>query len=51
MLNDLPVMRLVMQSNDCAEVFEGGYIASTGVKGRDWKFVLSLRCFSGQLMS
>lgn len=51
MLNDLSVVCFVMKGNDCAEVFEGSCIALAIINEAEHLFVLSLRCFSGQLIS
>jgi hypothetical protein len=42
MLNDLSIMCFVMESNDCAEVFESGYATLAGaVRGRAGTYSVS----------
>jgi hypothetical protein len=42
MLNDLSVMCFVVESNDCAEVFESGYATLVGVgRGRAGTYSVS----------
>jgi hypothetical protein len=51
MLNDLLIVKLVMQTDTCAEVFESSYTVLVRSIKECKLNSLSFRCFSGQSMS